>query len=93
MKRTLFKPIVGGLIAGIALFLMPFFLLRIALFFLVVGTLFRIFVRRKFSGMGFGPNFADKIRAMSDEEYAAFKEKFQGHCSRNRTTDEAKMMI
>ena len=86
-------PIVGGLIAGTTLFLMPFFLLRVALFFLVVGTLFRVFGRRRMRGMGFGPNFADKIRAMSDEEYAAFKDRFQGACQRNRVTDESKMMI
>ena len=38
---------------------------------------------------------ADKIRAMSDEEYAGFKAKFQGRCAgrRNSEADQAKMMI
>ena len=71
-----------------------FFVLRVAVFFLIGGALFRAFARRRMRGMGFGPHFADKIRAMSEEEYATFKNRFQGRCvGRNQEGDQAKMMI
>ena len=94
------KPIVFGVLLGAGLFYAPFFLLRIALVFLVIGALFRLFRARR----GYGPRghgwhgrspeglgaerrlaFADKIRGMNDEEYTHFKEKFQ----RSTDTNEA----
>ncbi len=82
------KPILFGAILGAALFYMPFFLLRIAVVFLIIGGLFRLFRgRRGWRGGphgGHGPGgfragyrlaFADKVRAMSDEEYTQFKQK------------------
>ena len=95
MKKSLFKPIIGGILIGSVLFALPFFVLRVAVFFMIGGALFRVFARRRMKGLGFGPNFADKIRAMSDEEYAGFKAKFQGRCAgrRNSEADQAKMMI
>lgn len=86
------KPIVFGALLGTGLFYAPFSLLRIALVFLVIGGLFRLFRGRRSYGPdghswrgrgpgGFGADrrlaFADKVRGMNDEEYARFKEKFQ----------------
>ena len=86
------KPIVFGVLLGAGLFYAPFFLLRIALFFLVIGGLFRLFRGRRGYGPrgygwrgrgpgGFGADrrlaFAEKVRGMNDEEYTRFKEKFQ----------------
>lgn len=91
------KPIGFGVLLGAGLFYAPFFLLRIALVFLVIGGLFRLFRGRGPRGYGwrghspgsFGGDrrlaFADKVRGMNDEEYAHFKEKFQ----RLADTDEA----
>ncbi len=95
MKRLFLKPIIGGVFIGTALFLMPFFILKVVLFFAIGGTLFRLFARGHMKGRGFGPNFADKIRDMSDEEYEAFKARFQGGCRRRGSveTDQSKMMI
>lgn len=87
MKKSLFKPIVGGVFIGSILFLMPFFILKLVLFFMVCGAFMRLFGRRHRYGMGFGPHFADKIRGMSDEEYDAFKTKFQGRCKRQRSPE------
>lgn len=84
------KPILFGVILGAALFYIPFFLLRIAVIFLIVGGLFRLFRgRRGWKGGPHGPGgfrsgyrlaFADKVRAMSDEEYVQFKQKVSRPC-------------
>ncbi len=85
MNRSIVKPIIGGVLIGAALFFIPFFLLRVAVLVLIVGLLFRLFGRGSW-----GPGsrrqerftrFADKVRNMTDEEYAQFKERFQYGCS------------
>lgn len=93
MNKSIVKPIVAGILLGAAAFFMPFFLLRTILFFGVIGILFRLFIGRRmragFGGRAFQPAFADKIRNMSDEEYAAFKSRFQGNCGHHRAKQEA----
>lgn len=81
MARQLIKPIIAGILAGAALFVMPFFFVRILLFILIIGGLFRLFRGRGFRGWGYGfhPAFADTIRHMSEEEYQAFRQKFESH--------------
>ena len=87
MNKSILKTIVAGILLGAAAFYMPFFLLRALLFILIIGALLRFFVRPRFSkrfgGRGFHIAFADKIRTMSDEEYAGFKQQSEGHCGRN----------
>ncbi|MVM32674.1 hypothetical protein GO755_21715 [Spirosoma sp. HMF4905] len=90
MNNNLVRSIAAGLLLGLALFIMPFFLIRLVVFFLIVGALFRLFGGRRFrrsgwgSGRGYGymPAFADRIRHMSDEEYNQFKQRFErgGRC-------------
>ncbi len=96
MKRSIFKPILAGILIGAALFFIPFFLLRVLIVFLIIGGLFRLFGGRGFRGRynrGFHPAFADKIRNMSDEEYNQYKQNM-GSCSSNnnskQTTNENK---
>lgn len=93
MNKSIVKPIVAGILLGAAAFFMPFFLLRTILFFGLIALLFRIFIgRRMRAGFGpgaFRPAFADKIRNMSDEEYAAFKNRFQGNYCHHRSKQEA----
>lgn len=84
MKKSILKPIAAGMLIGAIAFIMPFFLLRAFLFILIIGGLIRLFAGRRF-GRGFGgarfrPVFADKIRNMSEDEYAQFKQKFQRRC-------------
>ncbi|MBA2762502.1 MAG: hypothetical protein H0U39_11190 [Segetibacter sp.] len=96
MKRSIFKPILAGILIGAALFFIPFFLLRVLIVFLIIGGLFRLFGGRGFRGRynrGFHPAFADKIRNMSDEEYNQYKQNM-GSCGSNnnskQTTNENK---
>lgn len=45
---------------------------------IVVSGLLRFIARKRFAR--FQPVFADRIRNMSDEEYAQFKARFQNRC-------------
>ncbi|QMW06532.1 hypothetical protein [Spirosoma foliorum] len=90
MNNNLVKSIAAGVLLGAALFIMPFFLIRLVVFFLIIGALFRLFGGRRFRrggwgqgrGYGYMPAFADRIRQMSDEEYNQFKQRFEqgGRC-------------
>jgi hypothetical protein len=84
MNTQVLKTIVFGALIGAALFAAPFFVAKVLLFFLVIGLFFRIFrVRRHYRHGWRGPYgwaYADKIRGMSDEEFANFKERFGRGC-------------
>lgn len=64
MTKQVLKSIATGLILGGALFLMPFFILKIAVFFIVISSLLRFFMWRMFrrflNSWGAHP-FADSI--------------------------------
>ncbi|MBD2756071.1 hypothetical protein [Spirosoma validum] len=83
MNNTLVKSILAGLLIGGALFIMPFFLLRFVVFFLIIGALFRLFGGGRFRRRGWGPGwgygrdyaFTDRIRQMSDDEYSQYKQR------------------
>lgn len=79
MKRSIFKPIVFGVLFGAAVFFMPFMLLKFIFFFMFIGAIFRMFAWRRFrhGGMSYHAMYADKIRSMSEEEYSEFKNKTQ----------------
>lgn len=77
----IFRAVIAGILAGAALFFLPFFILRGFLFILFIGFIIRLFVvgrfrRGGFGGQSFHPRFADKIRSMSDDEYNKFKQNF-----------------
>ena len=84
MNRSIVKPIIGGVLIGAALFFIPFFVLRVAVFVLIIGLLFRLFGRGSWGPAGRRQErftrFADKIRNMTDEEYNQFRERFQYGC-------------
>ena len=71
------KLIITGAIAGTALFLMPFFILKIVLFLLMASIFFKLFIGRRFDRRGMGGSnkfaFADKVRSMNEEDYNSFK--------------------
>ena len=79
------RPILAGALLAAALFILPFLLLRMVMFALVVGLLFRLLARgmrrRAFARFRAGGNFgyrpktayADHIRSLSEEEYQHYK--------------------
>lgn len=46
MYNRVIKPIIIGVLLGSALFLMPFFILKVLVFFLIAGLLIRYFILR-----------------------------------------------
>lgn len=90
MNRQIVRPILIGLLFGAGLYFMPFFLLRAAMFILVVGLIFRLFAGRGRFGRGFQERrfqMADRIRSMSDEEYTRFKEQAVYGCGGRKFTN------
>lgn len=83
--KQIFKAVALGILIGAAFFVMPFFLLKLFLFFMIIGAIFRLVWGGKHRRGGWGPGYkfamADKIRNMSDEEYNTFKNNVQqNHC-------------
>jgi len=78
MNRQILRPVLIGLLIGAGLYFMPFFILRVALLILIAGLILRLVFGRGRFGRGFPERrlqMADRIRNMSDEEYARFKER------------------
>lgn len=88
MNKSILKTIAAGILLGAAAFYMPFFLIRTLLFILIIAALLRLFVRPRFGGRGFQVAFANKIRTMSDEEYAGFKKKLESRCGKSNDNEE-----
>ena len=79
MTTQILKTVLAGMLAGLALFLLPFFLLRVFIFCLIIGGIFRL--------MGWGRHnrmrreWMERYSHMSDEERAAFRSRFgHRHC-------------
>jgi len=86
---NIIRPIIGGILIGAALFFMPFFFVRIILFFLIISLIIRFFIGRRWGyRRGFDAAFTDNIRKMSDEEYNRFKQnRTQGYgCYNHNST-------
>jgi len=79
MTRQILKTILIGAVVGTALFFMPFFVLKVAIFLIIAGFFLRMFTRYRWRGH-YGWAYGDKIRQMSDDEYSDFKEKFRDRC-------------
>ena len=82
MKKNVLKPIIGGMVLGtIVFFTGPLLLIVLLLKFIFTPFgMGRMMMNQKFaSPMGFNPQMrfamADKIRNMSDDEFASLKEK------------------
>ena len=92
MNNQLLKTILIGALLGAALFFLPFFILKVFVIFLLFGIFFRFFGRhRGYRGYRgpWGWAYADKIRNMSDEEYATFKERMsRGRCGYHENADD-----
>ena len=103
MYHSPLKPVLLGVVLGVVLLAIPF-LLKAALFFLLLGVLFRFvgqkIYRSRHGRRGAGryayalaghPAFADTIRHMSEEEYGTFRQKLSdesAYTSAHKTTIE-----
>ena len=77
MDYLLLKRVLIGVLLGTALFFAPFFVIKIFVFFAIVGFFFRLFRGRGYyNGHRWAWTHPDEIRSMSDEAYAQFKSKY-----------------
>ncbi len=76
MSNQVLKTILFGAVLGAVLFWIPFFAVKVLLFFMIFGLFFRFFKGKRYYGPS-GWAYADKIRSMSDEEYENFKTNFR----------------
>ncbi len=87
MTKSIFKSIAIGALIGLAIFMMPMFLIGI----FIIVSLIRLVAGR---GMHRGYHsfaYADNIRSMSEEEYNQYKAKAQAahmHCHHHHFTKE-----
>ena len=82
MTTQILKVIAAGILGGIALFLMPFIILRILVIFLIIRLIFRLVGGKRHwkNGMHarhFYPAFSRRWQHMSDEERKSFREKME----------------
>ncbi len=78
--KQFFKTVLAGFLTGIALFILPFFLVRVFVFFLLVGAIFKLMSGGR-RGMHYRYAFAHKFRNMSEEDRKTFMQKHGGRCS------------
>ena len=88
MTKSILCTVTIGILVGVAAFFMPHLLLGIIIFFAIIRMLHcGCRSRRGCCGSSYGGHhheklfyMADKIRKMSEEEYAEFKTKMSGGC-------------
>ena len=73
MKTSLLKSILVGASIGAVLFVLPHFIIGCLIFFAVMKLFFFRHSARRFGSYGF-MRMADRIRAMSTEEFELFKQ-------------------
>ncbi|MCC6371304.1 MAG: hypothetical protein IT236_09895 [Bacteroidia bacterium] len=83
MTKSILKTVVFGALVGAALFFAPKFIIGLCIFFGIMRLF--MFGRMRHHAM-YQYVMADKVRNMSDEEFARFKNNMfgaQGHCNHN----------
>lgn len=78
MNKSILKTIFGGIFLGTLLFFAPFFLLVFFVGMIIMKFLF--FRRFKGNFKSKYLAYAEKVRAMSDEEFENFKTNFSHNC-------------
>ncbi|MBX9782717.1 MAG: hypothetical protein K2X48_05400 [Chitinophagaceae bacterium] len=93
MIQQIFKVIPGGVLAGFALFIMPFILIKLVIFFLLIGLLFRLFGGRRrwhhrHAFYGINPQkkheYAQRWRNMNEDERKSFLQKMESELFKSK---------
>lgn len=84
MTTQFLKTILAGVLFGAALFMIPLFLIKVLLFFLLIKLAFNLL------GFGRRRRYAYCAQNMSEEEKMKFmKHNFNGCCGRTHRTNES----
>lgn len=87
MTKQILKVVLAGALAGAALFIMPFLIIRLVVFFLLISLIFRLVGRRghwqhQSWRYGIDPQkryaFAKRWHNMSTDERTSFMQKMEG---------------
>ncbi len=93
MTKQILKTVLAGVLAGVVLFMMPFIIIKVLIFFMLIKTIFRLMGGgRRHMHMRYA--YAQKFQNMSEEERAAFMKdnanRWGGNCcgrsSKHETT-------
>src|SRR5258705_9589906 len=75
MTAQILKTVAAGILAGALIFMMPFIIIKVLLFFLIIRAIFGLLGwRRRYWHRN--PAWAHKYHNMSEEERKAFYEKY-----------------
>ena len=87
MTKQIFKVVLAGILAGLAIFIMPFLLIKTVIFFLLIGAIFRLVSGRGGRwhrggwGSGIDPHkryaFAKRWQTMDTNERKSFMDKME----------------
>jgi hypothetical protein len=77
MKTQMIKLILGGALLGAGLFFVPFLILKVFLFFLVIGLFFKIFGGRRHHGHYWSR--LEYVRSLSNEDFEKYKNAHHMH--------------
>lgn len=71
MITQVLKTVLAGILAGVVLFMMPFIIIKVLIFFLLIKAIFRLMGgRRRYGHWRYA--YAHKYQNMSEEERKAF---------------------
>jgi hypothetical protein len=93
MKKSVFKPILAGIIVGAALFFIPFFLLRGLLLFFVISAIVRLAIFRGAQRRGRYYGFYGHQSVWDNEGYVPLKQKYNEMNFRNGNGKETIIVI
>lgn len=82
MTRRILRPIIVISFVGVALTIIPFFIAKAILFFLIVGAFFKFLKsrrNRRIHHREIHPAVADVIRYMSEQEYKIYRQKLEAY--------------
>ena len=80
MTIQILKTIAAGILAGLAIFLMPFIIIRVLIILFIIRVIFRLFGGRrrwKYAEHHFYPAFSHRWQHMTAEEKKAFRDKME----------------
>ena len=81
MTKEFFKTVAAGILGGIVVFMIPFLLIKVIVFFLLIKAIFRLMGgKRRWHGRGMHYAWAHKYQNMSEEERKVFVEKYGKSC-------------
>ena len=81
MTKQILKTVLAGILAGVALFMIPFIIIKVLVFFLLIKAIFRLMGGRRYGRWRYA--YAHKYQNMSEEERKAFAQKYGERCGWN----------